>query len=327
MTQLAVSIINYRTAEMTLRCVRSALDDLEGSGIDGHVVVVDNASADGSAERIADWIAREPPETPVTLVRSEVNTGFSGGHNLGMGARQAALHLLLNSDALLRPGFCAAMLRAAAAAPRAGLLAPRIEHEDGTPQVSTFRFATPLSEFARGANTGWVSRALGGRLVALGPDPDPDRIEWASFACIGLRGDMVRALGPMDEGYFLYFEDAEYCLRARRAGWRIAWVPEARAVHLRGGSGPVKALQAARKRMPPYYYASRTRFLFQAHGRTGLWAANAAWAAGRTLAQARRLLGRRPNPVAEAEGRDIWTNVHRPLGPRRAPWEDEEAAS
>jgi GT2 family glycosyltransferase len=329
-TALVVSIINYRTAEMTLDCVRSVLDDLRGGAdggrIDGHVVVTDNASGDGSAERIAGWIAAQPAGTPVTLIRSEVNTGFSGGHNIGMGARMADFYLPLNSDAHLRPGFCATMLAAAAAAPRAGLFAPRIEHEDGTPQVSAFRFASPASEFARGANTGWVTRMMRGRLVALGPDPDPDAIEWASFACILLRGDMVRALGPMDEGYFLYFEDAEYCLRARRAGWRIAWVPGARAVHHRGGSGPVKSLQKARRRMPPYYYASRTRFLYQAHGRAGLWAANAAWAAGRALAQTRRLLGRRPNPIAEAEGRDIWTNASRPLGPRRAPWEDGAAS-
>ena len=76
--------------------------------------------------------------------------------------------------------------------------------------------------------------------------PDPAEIGWASFACILLRGEMVSAIGPMDEGYFLYFEDAEYCLRARRAGWRVAYVPEARVVHFRGGSGPVKALARAR---------------------------------------------------------------------------------
>ena len=126
---------------------------------------------------------------------------------------------------------------------------------------------------------------------------------------------LVRELGPMDEGYFLYFEDAEYCLRARRAGWRIRRAPQAVAVHFRGGSGPVKALARARKRGPEYYYRSRSRFLTQAHGRGGLIAANLAWHAGRALAQTRRLLGKPVNPAVEREGRDLWIGANRPLDP------------
>jgi GT2 family glycosyltransferase len=204
---LTVSIINYRTPEMTTRCAASALEDLARSGVDGRVVIVDNASGDGSAEALEAWAAARPAGTPVTVLRSDTNSGFSGGHNRGMAAAPAGLYLLLNSDALLRPGACAALLAAARARPRAGLFAPRIEHEDGTPQVSAFRFASTLSEFARGANTGWVDRLTGARR-ALGPDPDPEEIDWVSFACVALRGAMVDGIGPMDEGYFLYFEDA-----------------------------------------------------------------------------------------------------------------------
>jgi GT2 family glycosyltransferase len=316
--RIAVSVINYRTGPLTLRCVESVVADL--AGIDGHVVVVDNASGDGSADEIAAWIEARP-EAPVSLVRSPANTGFSGGHNQGIGGADADLYLLLNSDAALRPGFFRAILAAAQAHPDAGFLAPRIEWDDGTPQVSAFRFASPWSEFIRGANTGWVTKILNRRVGAIGTDPDPSQIEWASFACIVLRREMIDALGPMDEGYFLYFEDAEYCLRARRAGWRIAWVPEASAVHFRGGSGPVKALAKARRRLPAYYYASRTRFLYQAHGHVGLLAANAAWFAGRTMAQTRRIFGKPVLRAVEAEARDIWINARNPLGPRRAPHE------
>lgn len=314
---IVVSIINFRTAELTLTCVRSVLADL--GGLDVHVVVVDNASGDGSAEIIADWIAAQPADTPVTLVRSAVNSGFSGGHNQGMAAADARYYLVLNSDAVLRPDFLAAIHDAAERAPQAGLVAPRLEGEDGTPQVSMFRFHGPQSEFVRGAATGPISRLFRGYTVALDPDPAPDQIEWASFACILLRGDMVRAIGPMDEGYFLYFEDAEYCLRARRAGWRIVHAPAAIAVHYRGGSGPVKKLQGARKRLPRYYYSSRTRFLYQAHGRAGLYAANIAWHLGRSIAAVRALVGKPVPPANEGEARDIWTNAGDPLGPSHAP--------
>jgi GT2 family glycosyltransferase len=238
-----------------------------------------------------------------------------------MQAVEADHYLILNSDALLRPGFCREILAGAQAHPKAGLIVPRLEGETGEAQINCFRFPGIASEFIRGANSGPVARLLRTHEVALGLDPTPDQIEWASFACILLRGAMVREVGPMDEGYFLYFEDAEYCLRARRAGWGIARAPNAVAVHFRGGSGPVKTLVKARKRLPAYFYSSRTRFLYQAHGYHGLLAANFAWSLGRIIALLRRLGGRASDNARLREGRDLWINVLRPLGPRHAPGE------
>lgn len=315
--RIAISVINYRTGPMTLDCVRSVLDDI--GDLDARVVVVDNASGDGSAEQIEAWIAAQPEDTPITLLRSPVNSGFSGGHNQGMAAVQAEHYLILNSDALLRPGFLRTVLAAADANPQAGLIAPRIETRDGDVQVSCFRFHSPASELIRGAASGPVTRLLQRHVVALKPPVDPEQIEWASFACILLRGSMVRQIGQMDEGYFLYFEDAEYCLRARRAGWGIVQEPCAVAVHFRGGSGPVKALEKARSRLPPYYYASRTRFFRQAYGPLGPVLANLMWGAGRLIAQARCLTGRTVPLATASEAHDIWINTLRPLGPSRAP--------
>lgn len=319
MPQIAVSIINYKTADLTLACVSSVLADLDG--VDAVAVIVDNFSDDGSVARIEEWIAAHPQGDRVKLVASPVNTGFSGGHNLGIQAVEADLYVLLNSDALLRPGFLKAMLDAAEHSPEAGFFAPQLQGEDGETQNSSFRFAGPVSEFIRSARTGIVTRLFKRYEVALGPAPDPEQVDWVSFACVVLRRQMIKDLGLMDEGYFLYFEDAEYCLRAKRQGWKIALVPQAVAVHFRGGSGPVKSLARENKRMPAYYYASRTRFLYQAHGWVGLIGANLLWHAGRVLAQSRRLVGKPVNPVNAGEARDIWINATTPLGPRRAPGE------
>lgn len=320
---VVVSIINYRTAEMTIACVASVLKEFDrmASRRSGHVVVVDNASGEGSAERIAAWIAEEGMDGSVTLVKSPKNSGFSGGHNQGIAAKSGRFYLVLNSDAVLRPGFFETILTAAHEAPDVGIVAPQLEDEDGTPQISCFRFPSPASELIRGAGSGPVTRVLKRWDMPLTLPPAPDQIGWVSFACVLLRAEMVEALGPMDEGYFLYFEDAEYCLRARRAGWGIRYTPAAHAVHYRGGSAPVKSLARARKRLPAYYYASRTRFLYQAYGQAGLWGANGSWFLGRSLANLRGLVGKsRPRPT-DGESRDIWTNALRPLGPRRAPGE------
>lgn len=315
---LTVSIINYRTPEMTIACVVSVLEDFERDAIDGHVVVVDNASGDGSDEKIAAWLADRPAPVPVTLVRSETNSGFSGGHNMGISAHPARFYLVLNSDALLRPGFCKTILAAARADAGAGLFAPRLEDEDGTRQNSCFRIPSPASELIRGANTGPITKVLSRWDVSIDMPPDPAQIGWASFAVILLRGEMVAQIGLMDEGYFLYFEDTEYCLRARRAGWGIRYVSEARAVHFRGGSAPVKSLAKARKRLPAYFYASRARLLCQAHGHAGLLAANCMWHLGRGIARLRWLAGKPGVLPIEREARDIWTGAMSPVRDKAA---------
>lgn len=313
---ILVSIINYRTPAMTIDCVRSVLDDI--GDLDVHVVVVDNRSDDGSADEIFAWIATLGPDAPVTLLRSETNAGYAGGHNQGVAFRPAEAAMILNSDALLRPGALSTLLDALRADPGLGMVAPRLEDPDGTPQISRFRFATPASELIRGAQLGPVTRLLRRYETSLSVDADDAAMEWVSGCCILKRAELIADIGPMDEGYFMYFEDADYCLRARRAGWRIAYVSQARVVHLRGGSAPVKSLNAARKPLPAYYYASRTRFLTKAWGRAGLLAGNVLWLLGRCLNFARYLIGDRPRRIAR-EPRDLWINFLDPLGDRRAP--------
>ncbi len=318
--EVVVSIINFRTGDLTIACIRSVLAAMaETDDVTGEVIVVDNRSDDGSAEAIEAWIAAQSPPVPVRLIRSPGNSGFSGGHNQAISAQRAAFYLLMNSDGLLRPGALGALLAAGRATPAAGIFAPRIEHEDGEAQMSCFGLPNPASELIRGAASGPVTRLLQRFDTAVPLPPAPERIGWASFACILLSGRMIDALGPLDEGYFLYFEDVEYCLRARRAGWRLMHVPEARMVHFRGGSGPVKKLAGERQRLPAYFYASRSRFFFQAGGRAGLLAANLAWMFGRGIAALRPLAGRPRPPAIAGEWRDIWINFLRPLGDRRAP--------
>jgi GT2 family glycosyltransferase len=310
-SELVVSIINYRTPDLTLNCVRSVL--AAGDGIALSVVIIDNASGDQSVVTISDWIDAQDPPVPVTLMVSEANLGFAGGHNAVMRAYPAEFYLLLNSDTLVRAGTLAGLLTAAQSAPQAGLLAPALEDEDGTRQISCFRLHSPASELIRGAATGPVTAMLARYDIPLGLDPAPTEIGWVSFACVLIRQEVFVQTGGMDDGFFLYYEDAEFCHRVCKTGWQIAHVPTARVAHFRGGSGPVKALSRAARRLPSYYYRSRTRYFRKLYGRTGPLAANLCWGAGRLIAVARRLVGK-PVPKANAsEWRDIWIGFMNPL--------------
>jgi len=144
---------------------------------------------------------------------------------------------------------------------------------------------------------------------------EPFEPEWAGFPCALIRREVIEEIGPMDEGYFLYFDDVDYCRRARRAGWRVLYWPEARVAHLGGASNPLVATAAERKRKPIYYYESRARYFAKFYGRAGLWAANLLWMTGRMISLAREVIGNKKPYTSEKEWWDNWTNWLDPFRP------------
>lgn len=309
--RLAVVVLNYRTPALVADCLATLEHELDPAS--DAAIVVDNHSADGSADEIERTITQRGWSHWARLVRSPVNGGFSAGNNLGMQHADAEFYLLLNSDTLVRPGAVQELLRAASMRPEAGLLGPRLEWPDGTPQNSCFRDKSVWSELIAGAQSGPITKLLARRDVTMGAFDAPVPADWVSFACVLVRREVIERIGPMDEGYFMYFEDADYCRKARRDRFGVLYWPSARVVHLRGGSSPVKSNTAARKRLPAYYYASRTRYFATFGGRPLLIAANAAWSIGWLIALARRVLHRRPIGTPSRALRDNWTAFTRPM--------------
>lgn len=301
--RIAAVVLNYRTADLVLDCLNSLIDQLDPQ--QDVAVVVDNQSGDGSAEKIRLEIAARG-WSHVRLVESGSNAGFSAGLNLGVRAVQAQAYLLLNSDTVIRSGAIETLWAALASDPSIGVVGPRLEWPDGTPQISCFRDHSPWSELIAGAATGPITTLLSRWDVPLPVRNEPFSPPWLSFAAVLIRQTVFRTADLLDEGFFMYFEDAEYCHRARRKGWIVWHEPAARVVHLRGRSSPVKALTAARRRRPPYYYASRRRYFEKIHGRGGGLAANLLWTLGFAVAWAREKLGDRPSPAVERELRDNW---------------------
>jgi GT2 family glycosyltransferase len=278
------------------------------------VIVVDNGSDDGSADAIEDALRERGWDAWVTLVRSPANGGFAAGNNVGFRTTEASVYLLLNSDARVRPGAIDAMLESMSERPEAGMLGPRLEDPDGTPQVSCFRYRTPASELLAAAATGPVSRLFDGHTIALGVFDEPAEAPWVSFACVLVRREVIERAGMMDEGYFMYFEDIDYARRVRKAGWTIVHDPGPRVVHLRGGSSSVKHALKTRGRVPRYYYESRSRYFAKFYGGVaGLWVTNVAWLAGRAISRGREWLGSKEPHVCAWECADNWTNWLRPM--------------
>ncbi len=310
---LSCVIVNYRTPHYLIDCLPGLLEEL--TGLDAQVVIVDNDSGDGSADTLREWVRIHDAGARVRVLDSGFNGGFAAGNNFGIRAVPAQFHLLLNSDTLVRPGAIRTLLDTAQRHPEAGIVSPRLEWPDGSGQESCFRYPSPQSEFCAAAQTGLFDRLFARHTVALPVQTEPAQPEWTSFACVLVRDEVFRHIGLLDEGYFMYFEDVEFCHRLRRAGWNIWHTPQARIVHLRGGSSPVKQQTRLRQRLPRYYYQSRTRFFRQAYGTTGPTQANLMWWIGRAVSFARQLSGRNDKRTPDKQWCDIWINWLSPLKP------------
>jgi GT2 family glycosyltransferase len=232
MTEVAVVIVSFNTRERTLACVRSVLAHPPSSSTE--VIVVDNASHDGSAEALE----REFPS--VVVERTGGNLGFARAVNRGAARSTAEYLLLLNPDTVVRPGALAALLDFARAHPRHGVYGGRTFREDGALDPSSCWGAPSLWSLACFA-TGLSTAFAGSRVF------DPESLgRWRRDSvrevpivtgCLLLVGrDDFERLGGMDERFFLYGEDAEFSLRAARAGLRPVIVPEASIVHAVGAS-------------------------------------------------------------------------------------------
>lgn len=309
---LAVIIVNYKTPELVIDCLESLYPEL--SDISSRVVVIDNASGDDSISRISEWLKNKSDKAQrmTVLVQSERNGGFSAGNNLGIQQIKAKNYLLLNSDTIVRPKAIERLLIRMNENPVIGALGPRLEYLDETPQISAFRKRTVSSEFIRGAELSVVTRFLGHKNVSIDLDQTDQDIDWVSFACVLIRSEVIEKVGLMDENFFMYFEDIEYCNRIKKSGYKIAQEKSARVVHLRGGTSSVKSCLAKRRRLPRYFYESRSRYFTLLGGRSTLIAANLAWIFGRALRLIKLVRGSRGVQSIHGEWKDIWIGLNTP---------------
>lgn len=311
---LAIIILNYRTPQLTLDCLASLAVQVDPGAID--VVVLDNASGDGSAEAIEQGIEQANWSAWARVVRSPENGGFSAGNNLGVRSADAQAYLFLNSDTIVRPGAVGSLLRAVGQT--GGVVGAHLEWPDGREQENRRAYSRPLHELARGAQTSVISRWAGRSLPeARGGRAGLIAAPWLSFACIAVARGVIEEIGGLDDGFFMYFEDMDFCRRAAEAGFPVGLASDAHVVHLKGGTSPVQSQTAERARRPAYYYAARSRYFAKHYGRTGLWRANMAWHLGRVVGGLREVVGHKVPHACERESRDIWIGWRSPLVPWR----------
>ncbi|MGH2522048.1 MAG: glycosyltransferase family 2 protein [Anaerolineales bacterium] len=228
MVDVSVIVVSYNTRELLAESLRSAFTAHDDLSVE--IWVVDNASMDGSPEIVA---AQFPD---VRLIRNPQNTGFAAANNQALRAASGRFLMLLNSDAALLPG-CLAVLRAAFVEHEGlGICGPCLLNPDGSLQPSWGDFPTPKVEFLFQSFLYklWPTRFPYGRRVHVLLRPAYRRFQWVDWvtgAALMLRREVFEKIGGLPADVFMYGEDLEYCARARQAGFRVAYVPAARARH------------------------------------------------------------------------------------------------
>ena len=266
---VAVVIVSYKSAELAIESLRSLQAERSAAGLAIRAVVVDNAS--GDFPRIAGAVARGGWGSWVTVVLAPRNGGFAYGNNLGirhaLQGGPADYLYLLNPDTQLRRGAIATLVRFLESEPRIGIAGSSFENEDGSEWPMAFRFPSLVSELSQALGFGPVTRlldrwAVAREMSAAAPQP----VDWICGASMMIRTAVLEAIGGLDEGYFLYFEETDFCLRARRAGFPTWYVPESRVMHVGGQSTGVTERNSAPKRLPAYWFESRRRYFTKAFG-------------------------------------------------------------
>ncbi|MGI8778323.1 MAG: glycosyltransferase family 2 protein [Acidimicrobiales bacterium] len=244
-SDVSAVVVNYNTRDHLLRCVAS----LRADGVD-EIVVVDNDSVDGSGAALA-------AVDDADFLPTGANLGFGSAANVGAAATSGHLLLVMNPDAVVKPGAVPAMVDALDADDGLAVVGPRVENPDGTCYPSARRFPE-LSVAVGHAFVGLVrpDNRFTRRYKMLDVDRDVAAdVDWVSGTCLVVRRAAFEAVGGFDESYFMYVEDVDLCWRLHRAGWRVGYEPGAQVVHTVGASSDL-----APYRMIAAHHRSLLRF-------------------------------------------------------------------
>ena len=231
---VSVIVVAYEARDLLRRCLEALDADADGAATSRELIVVDNASSDGTAR----WLRAERPD--VKLVALDRNLGFGAGNNRGLAEASGRFVFLLNSDAFVDAGCLDELVRFCQARPRCGAVGPRLRWEDGRLQRSCRSFPTVY----RLATEYLFLRKLAPRSTMLnafycgGFEHDlPRRVDWLTGAAVLLRREALDAAGGgFDEAFFLYSEEVDLLRRVADAGWETWFDPSAGATHVWGGS-------------------------------------------------------------------------------------------
>lgn len=299
-TRTSIVIVNYRTPQLTVNCLESISEDFSEDLLIS-VIVADNDSGDGSALYIANEIKKRGWNSWASVMPLEKNGGFAYGNNRViekiLNSPQPPDYIwLLNPDTLVYKGACGKLVEFLSANPDIGIVGSRLEGPDGTSQVSAFRYHTVVSELLSGVRLGVLDTLFSKWLVAFSQiSTIAHQSDWVSGASMMVRREVFEEIGLLDEKYFMYFEEVDFCIRTGDAGWKCWYVPQSRVVHIVGAASGGFDPRKKASRRPTCWFESRRKFFLKNHGWLTLLLADTAWMFGYSIWRVRLVLQGKPD--------------------------------
>lgn len=296
MIDVAVVIVTYQVAELTIECLRSIQPEAKTPGVNIRVIVVDNAS--GDAVKIQSAIEQNGWSSWVSLLVAERNGGFAYGNNLAFRRAYEAsppkyFHLL-NPDTQVRPGAIGALVGFLETHGQAGIAGSCFETVDGESAPYAFRFPSLLSEIDSGLGIGFITRLLWRSAVRIKLGSSDEQVDWVSGASMMIRRTLLDEIGGLDERFFLYFEETEFAKRASLVGASTWYVAGSRVMHIAGQSTRIEYGGARKSRLPDYWFVSRRTWFLRLHGTFCATAIDMLAAIAHVLGECKRMVLRRP---------------------------------
>lgn len=313
-TPILIVVLNYQTPALALECVAClthALTEFPRA----QVVLVDNGSRDDSATQFR--AAFKTTHERVQLVVLPTNRGYAAGNNAvlrrALASEQPPDYVwLLNADTVVHGDALGALVACMEINPRAGIAGSRLENADGTAQHAAFRFPSIWSEWETQIGWRWMTRLLARRVIAPPPPTKLAQTDWVPGASMLIRRVVLEQVGLLDETFFAYYEDVDFCLRARQAGWETWYVPASRVEHYAGASAP--PARRMRAQVPRYWFKARRTYFLKHHGRLYTLGADGAWLLGRALRRTRLVFKRAPADVpnlwSDFLANSVWMGKH-----------------
>ena len=243
---ISAVVVHYQSLATLPRCLSALAADT--AGLEGETVVVDNDSRD----RLAAILARDFPA--VRLITNRGNLGFARAVNQGIAATSGEFVLVMNPDCFLARGAAKSLIEYLRAHPRTAVAGPELRNPDGTIEYSARSFPDHLTFLFNRYSL--LTRLFPGNpwsrryLLSDWDRAAAREVDWVSGACMVVRREAIQSVSGMDEGFFMFNEDVDWCRRMKQAGWAVACVPEAGAVHEVG---------ASKKRVAPKVIVERHR--------------------------------------------------------------------
>lgn len=292
-----IIIVNYKTPELVVQCLDALIPQLDDQT---SVCLVENDSRDLSLAIFQDALRQKKWENKVSLLPLTENKGFAAGNNAAIRRSlkdnlKPVYYLLLNPDTIPQPRAIDTLVEFMDDHPRCGIAGSSLLDENHLPQTSAFRFPSILSELENGLRLGIASKLLSSWTVPLPPLNTPERVGWVSGASLIFRSQLIDDIGFMDEKFFLYYEEVDYCLKAQKAGWECWSVPASKVVHLGSQSTQLNNQQNTPKPIPKYWFEARKRFFIKNYGRIYTLLADSAWMLGFASWRLRRILQNKPD--------------------------------